>query len=147
MDSFENGNVSCFCCASVSKNVALRRDVPHVFQAAERKERREVKNKRRMGEDGIPDDDLQVVSGERELENMDPKERVKLEKKRGLIRAGMGAATDDPEDTGFEVAKANSAVMAMLGQRQKPRFAVEGVELADDREYGSDQVSVDVSHR
>lgn len=92
-----------------------------------------------MGEDGLADDDLQVVSGERDLENLDPKERAKLEKKRGLIRAGMGIAADDPEDTGFEVAKANGAAMAMLGKRAS--FAVEGLEVADDREYGSDQVS------
>lgn len=93
-----------------------------------------------MGEDGIADDDLQVVSGERELENLDPKERAKLEKKRGLIRAGMGAAADDAEDAGFEVAKASSAAMAMLGVRKKRPFAVEGLEVADDREYGSDKV-------
>lgn len=95
-----------------------------------------------MGEDGIADDDLQVVSGERELENLAPKERAKLEKKRGLIRAGMGAAADDVEDTGFEVAKANGAAMAMLGKRYKPKFAVDGLEVMDDREYGSDEVRV-----
>lgn len=95
-----------------------------------------------MGEDGIADDDLQVVSGERELENLAPKERAKLEKKRGLIRAGMGAAADDVEDTGFEVAKASGAAMAMLGKRYKPKFAVDGLEVMDDREYGSDEVCV-----
>ena len=93
-----------------------------------------------MGEDGIPDNDLQVVSGERDLENLDPKERAKLQKKRGLIRAGMGAAADDEEDTGFEVAKANSMAMAMLGKRPRPSFAVEGLEVEDERQYGSDQV-------
>ena len=93
-----------------------------------------------MGEDGIPDNDLQVVSGERDLENLDPKERAKLQKKRGLIRAGMGAAADDEEDTGFEVAKANSMAMAMLGKRPRPSFAVEGLEVDDERQYGSDQV-------
>jgi len=95
------------------------------LQAAERKERKENKNSKRMGEDGIADDDLQVVSGERELENLAPKERAKLEKKRGLIRAGMGAAADDVEDT---------------GKRYKPKFAVDGLEVMDDREYGSDEV-------
>lgn len=93
-----------------------------------------------MGEDGIADNDLQVVSGERDLENLDPKERAKLEKKRGLIRAGMGAAADESEDTGFEVAKASGAAMAMLGKRYKPKFAVEGLEIQDDREHGSDEV-------
>lgn len=93
-----------------------------------------------MGEDGVADNDLQVVSGEQELENLDPKERAKVQKKRGLIRAGMGAATDDAEDTGFEVAKANGAAMAMLGKKHKPSFAVDGLEVEDDREYGSDQV-------
>lgn len=93
-----------------------------------------------MGEDGIADDDLQVVSGERDLENLDPKERVKLENKRGLIRAGMGAAADEAEETGFEVAKASGAAMAMLGKRYKPKFAVDGLDVEDDREYGSDQV-------
>ena len=93
-----------------------------------------------MGEDGVGDDDLQVVSGERDLENLAPKERAKLEKKRGLIRAGMGAAADEAEDTGFEVAKANGAAMAMLGKRYKPKFAVDGLDVQDDREYGSDQV-------
>lgn len=109
-------------------------------QAAERKERKETKNSKRMGEDGIPDNDLQVVSGERDLENLDPKERAKLEKKRGLIRAGMGTATEEEEDTGFEVAKANSMAMAMLGKRPRPSFAVEGLEVEDERQYGSDQV-------
>ena len=98
------------------------------IQAAERKERKETKNMKRMGEDGIGDDDLQVVSGERDLENLAPKERAKLEKKRGLIRAGMGAAADDVEDTGFEVAKATGAAMAMLGKRYKPKFAVDGLD-------------------
>lgn len=110
------------------------------LQAAERKERKESKNSKRMGEDGVGDDDLQVVSGERDLENLHPKERAKLEKKRGLIRAGMGAAADDAEDTGFEVAKASGAAMAMLGKRYKPKFAVDGLDVEDDREYGSDQV-------
>lgn len=95
-----------------------------------------------MGEDGIPDDDLQVVSGERDLENLDPKERVKAEKKRGLIRAGMGAVGDEPEESGFEVAKANTAAMAMLGVRSKPSFAVDGLEVEDDREYGTDDVRI-----
>lgn len=108
-------------------------------KAAERKERKETKNSRRMGEDGIPDNDLQVVSGERDLENLDRKERAKLEKKRGLIRAGMGAVADEEEDTGFEVAKANSMAMAMLGKRPRPSFAVEGLEIEDERQYGSDQ--------
>lgn len=110
------------------------------WQAADRKERKESKNSKRMGEDGIADNDLQVVSGEQELENLNPKDRAKLEKKRGLIRAGMGAATDDAEDTGFEVAKASGAAMAMLGKRFKPKFAVDGLDVEDDREYGSDQV-------
>lgn len=110
------------------------------YQAAERKERKESKNIKRMGEDGIGDDDLQVVSGERDLENLHPKERAKLEKKRGLIRAGMGVAADDAEDTGFEVAKASGAAMAMLGKRYKPKFAVDGLDVQDEREYGSDQV-------
>lgn len=111
------------------------------MQAAERKERRETKHSKRMGEDGIADDDLQVVSGEREMENLDPKERAKVEKKRGLIRAGMGNVTDDvDEDTGFEVAKANNAAMAMLGGGRRPSYAVEGLEVADDRDYGSDEV-------
>lgn len=113
---------------------------PRDFQAAERKERKETKNSKRMGEDGVPDNDLQVVSGERDLENLDPKERVKAEKKRNLIRAGMGAAAEDTDDTGFEVAKANGAAMAMLGKRHRPAFAVEGLDVADEREYGSDQV-------
>ncbi|CAM9738667.1 unnamed protein product, partial [Ectocarpus fasciculatus] len=115
--------------------------------AAERKERKESKNSKRMGEDGIADDDLQVVSGERDLENLDPKERVKLEKKRGLIRAGMGAAADEEEDTGFEVAKASGAAMAMLGKRYKPKFAVDGLDVEDDREYGSDQEPYDDEDR
>ncbi|CAM9476302.1 unnamed protein product [Ectocarpus sp. 6 AP-2014] len=115
--------------------------------AAERKERKESKNSKRMGEDGIADDDLQVVSGERDLENLDPKERVKLEKKRGLIRAGMGAAADEAEDTGFEVAKASGAAMAMLGKRYKPKFAVDGLEVEDDRDYGSDQEPYDDEDR
>lgn len=111
-----------------------------LFQAADRKERKETKHTKRLGGDGLADDDLQVVSGEKELENLNPKERAKLEKKRGLIRAGMGAATDDAEDTGFEVAKANGAAMAMLGKRPKPSFGVDGLDVEDDREYGSDQV-------
>lgn len=110
-------------------------------QAAERKERKENKHSKRLGEDGIPDNDLQVVSGERDLENLDPKERAKAEKKRGLIRAGMGDVGDGPEDSGFEVAKANTAAMAMLGVRSKPSFAVDGLDVADEREYGSDDVS------
>lgn len=113
---------------------------PLKIQAAERKERKESKNTKRMGEDGIGDDDLQVVSGERDLENLHPKERAKLEKKRGLIRAGMGAAADEAEDTGFEVTKASGAAMAMLGKRYKPKFGVDGLDVQDDREYGSDQV-------
>lgn len=100
-----------------------------------------MKNSRRMGDDGIPEDDLQVVSGERDLENLDPKERAKQDKRRKLIRAGMGAVADDVEDTGFEVAKANSAVMAMMGGKKKATITVDGLETADDREYGSDQVS------
>lgn len=95
-----------------------------------------------MGDDGIPDDDLQVVSAERDLEYLDSKERAKVEKKRGLIRAGMGVAADEAEDTGFEVAKANGAAIAMLGKRHRPSFAVEGLEVADEREYGSDQVGL-----
>lgn len=95
---------------------------------------------KRLGGDGLADNDLQVVSGENELENLPPKDRAKLEKKRGLIRAGMGAAADNVEDSGFEVAKANGAAMAMLGKRPKPSFGVDGLDVEDDREYGSDQV-------
>ncbi|CAM9740804.1 unnamed protein product [Pylaiella littoralis] len=116
-------------------------------KAADRKERKESKNSKRMSEDGIADNDLQVVSGEQELENLNPKDRAKLEKKRGLIRAGMGAATDDAEDTGFEVAKASGAAMAMLGKRFKPKFAVDGLDVEDDREYGSDQEPYDDDDR
>lgn len=119
----------------------------HNPQAAERKERKDNKHSKRLGEDGIGDDDLQVVSGERDLENLDPKERAKLEKKRGLIRAGMGAAADEAEDTGFEVAKASGAAMAMLGKRYKPKFAVDGLDVQDDREYGSDQVGISKDFR
>lgn len=115
-------------------------DISTFFKAADRKDRKDNKNSRRMTEDGLADDDLQVVSGEKELENLNPKERAKLEKKRGLIRAGMGAAADQAEDTGFEVAKASGAAMAMLGKRYKQKFAVDGLDVQDDREYGSDQV-------
>lgn len=110
------------------------------MQAAERRERKLLKSKRQMGEDGIPEDDLQVVSGEQQLENLDPKQRAKMEHKRGLIRAGMGATADEPEKHGFEIAKASIAAQAMLGERKKP-FEVDGLPIADDREYGSEQVS------
>lgn len=88
-------------------------------------------------------DDLQIVSGERELDALDTKERAKLEKKRELIRSGMGATVaDEPEGSGFEIAKASRVAMTMLGRgaSSKPLFAVDGLDIADDRQYGSDQV-------
>lgn len=96
-----------------------------------------------MSEDGIAGDDLQIVSGERELDALDTKERAKLEKKRELIRSGMGdTVADEPEGSGFEIAKASRVAMTMLGRgtSSRPSFAVEGLDTADDRHYGSDQV-------
>lgn len=96
-----------------------------------------------MSEDGIADDDLQIVSGERELDTLDTKERAKLEKRRELIRSGMGATvSDEPEDSGFEIAKASRVAMAMVGRGKpsRPSFSVDGLDIADDRHYGSDQV-------
>lgn len=110
------------------------------MQATERKERKELRNSKRMGEEGIPDNDLQIVSGEKEFDNLDPKERAKMEEKRKLIRAGMGDTADGPEDSGFEIAKANNAAMAVLGICKKP-YSVDGLSIADEREYGSDQVT------
>lgn len=81
------------------------------------------------------------MSGEQELDSLDPKARAKMEHKRSLIRAGMGTGVDAvAEMAGFEIAKANSAADAMLGVRRKP-YEVDGVEIADERDYGSDDVS------
>ncbi|CAM9182039.1 unnamed protein product [Choristocarpus tenellus] len=107
-------------------------------KALERKERREIRHGKRLSEDGKGQEDMQVVSGNDDLENLGPKERAKVEKKRNLIRAGMGLTAGDGDTKGFEVAKASEAAAAMLGGRSRPKFAVEGLDVADEREYGSD---------
>ncbi|CAM9283832.1 unnamed protein product [Discosporangium mesarthrocarpum] len=115
-------------------------------KSIERKERREVRHGKRLSEDGVTREDMQVVSGNDDLEDLDPKERAKMEHKRKLIRQGMGVAQTEGEDAGFEVAKASNAASAIMGVRQ-PKFGVKGIDVKDERAYGSEEEYYDDEDR
>ncbi|CAM9652593.1 unnamed protein product, partial [Phaeothamnion confervicola] len=75
-------------------------------KAAERKERRDGRRRQEIGED---EEDLQVVAADDDMAGMTPAERARTQRKRDLIRAGMGAALTGDGDAAAAAAGGGSA--------------------------------------